>query len=225
MKLEPDENAELLSEKIRLDEMEGFVGDLAARTRSLKDGILNLLRSSARGDPGDGGASQSASSADIAELKARVSSLQSRLSSTTSQLEEMANSRNEAGASERRVRRALYRLAAGRMTLEEIMTAVEKDDGGASFAETLADIDAVASKPPSPGGGQAKAVTAESSPENGCDAGELSVNPEEIAQLKKSLQDVQAVAESRDEKISEVRTLDDLNILAWCPELINLCTL
>mmetsp|Transcript_35598 Transcript_35598/g.81380 ORF Transcript_35598/g.81380 Transcript_35598/m.81380 type:complete len:973 (-) Transcript_35598:68-2986(-) len=204
VKLEPDEKAEFLSEKILLDDMEGFVGDLAARTRSLKDGILNLLRNSAKGDPGDGGASESASSADIVELKARVSSLQSRLSSTTSQLEEMANSRNEAGASERRVRRALYRLASGRMTLEEIMAAVEKDDGGASFSETLADIDAVASKPPSPGSVHAKAVTADSTPENGCDAGESSANPEEIAQLKKSLQDVQAVAESRDEKISEL---------------------
>ena len=209
MKLEPDENAELLSEKSLLDDMEGFVGDLAARTRSLKDGILNLLRNSAKGESSNGGASESASSAEIAELKARVSSLQSRLTSTTSQLEEMANSRNEAGASERRVRRALYRLASGRMTLEEVMAAVEKDDGGVSFSETLADIDAVASKPPSPGGVHAKAVTAENTPENGCDAGESSVNPEEIAQLKKSLQDVQAVAESRDEKISEVRILEN----------------
>jgi len=127
----------------------------------------------------------------------------------------MANARNEAAASERRVRRGLYRLASGRMTVEEVLKAVEKEDNGVSFMETLAMIDGMNSKnvASSPHGPTSAVVSsgdgAMSSPAFSATVGgefkdSHAANAEEVAQLKKRLQDVQVIAETRDKMITEV---------------------
>lgn len=207
-----EENEELLDEKRQLKELEDFATNIATRASILKDGVLSLLQTAA--------AAQGAPNADAAStiplLKEKISKLEAEIISTELKLEEMANARNEAAASERRVRRGLYRLASGRMTLEEVLKAVEKEDNGVSFMETLAMIDGmntktVASSPHGPTSAVSSSLDGTmSSPAFSATLGGESkdshtANAEEVAQLKKNLQDIQVIAETRDKMITEVR--------------------
>ena len=204
-----EDDADLIDEKGRLKEMDDFASDIASRAVILRDGVLGLLRTAAQGKPPNA----ADASFSVPSLKEQIASLESDLKSTESKLEEMANARNEAMASERRVRRGLYRLASGRMTVEDVLTAVEKEDNGVSFMETLAMIDGMNSKnTSSPDGAPSTAVVSSdgvmSSPAHstavGASGSNSAANGEEVAQLKKSLQDIQVIAETRDKKIAEV---------------------
>lgn len=207
VKVEEDE--ELLDEKRELKDLEDFATDIATRASLLKDGVLSLLQiaSAAQGAP----IIDAASSLPV--LKEKITKLEAEIMSTESKLEEMASARNEAAASERRIRRGLYRLASGRMTLEEVLKTVEKEDNGVSFMETLSMIDGmnaknVASSPHGPTSAMVSSLDgAMSSPAFSATVGVDSkdANAEEIAQLKKKLQDVQVIAETRDKMITEVR--------------------
>lgn len=90
--------------------MEDVATTVTSRAIRLRDGVLGLLQgsSTAKADPD-------------ASLKERIAQLESELKDSDDKLEEMAKSRNEAVASERRVRRGLYRLASNRMSLEDVL--------------------------------------------------------------------------------------------------------
>lgn len=215
-----EEDNELIEEKRRLKEMEEFATEIANRAAMLRDGVLGLLRIAATASA-PGAIDDAAASAPL--LKERVAMLESEVKSTESKLEEMANARNEAMASERRVRRGLYRLASGRMTMEEVLKAVEKEDNGVSFMETLAMIDGMNSKntlsspdgtavvSSSDGAMSSPAFSAAATAGGSKDA-PGGGNAEEVAQLKKSLQDVQVIAETRNKKITEVGTYLSWNV-------------
>lgn len=192
-----EEGEDLVDEKRRLKEMEEFATDIAGRAAILRDGVLGLLRTAA-----PGGSNINADPPSAPMLKEQIARLESELKSSESRLEEMANARNEAAASERRVRRGLYRLASNRMTIEEVLQAVEKEDNGVSFMETLAMIDGMHDGPTSAvvssaDGHHPSSPSFSAAPAPGA-------NSEEVAQLKKNLQDVQVIAETRDKKIAEV---------------------
>jgi E3 ubiquitin-protein ligase BRE1 len=208
-----EEDNDLMEEKRRLKEMDDFATDVATRASILRDGVLGLLRIVA-----GNASSANIDSSSTPVLKEQVARLESELKMSESKLEEMANARNEAAASERRVRRGLYRLAGGRMTIEEVLKAVEKEDNGVSFMETLAMIDGMNNKNVSSPDGTAVVSSSDagamSSPAFSSSAGAAGgpkdasspANSEEVAQLKKSLQDVQVIAETRDKKITELLT-------------------
>ena len=213
-----EDDADLIDEKRQLQEMEGFATDIAGRAAILRDGVMGLLQTAVAAPQET---SRTGDSSTVPLLKEQVTTLESELKTTESKLEEMANARNEAAASERRVRRGLYRLASGRMTMEDVLKAVEKEDNGVSFMETLAMMDGMnnsknaASSPD----GNTAVVSSEgamSSPSFSAAAGGSKDSPgassEEVAQLKKSLQDVQVIAETRDKKIQEVSVL---KCLGW----------
>lgn len=208
-----EETTDLVDEKNRLKEMEDFASDISSRAAILRDGVLGLLRAAAA----QGASNISADTSSAPLLKEQIASLESELKSTESRVEEMAEARNEAAASERRVRRGLYRLASGRLTVEEVLRAVEKEDNGVSFMETLAMIDGMNNKNVlSAPDGTATALmsssdAAMSSPAfSAAVAGGLKDSPaatgEEVTQLKKSLQDIQVIAETRDKQITELLT-------------------
>ena len=223
VKMEEDED--LVEEKRQLQEMDDFATNIAARAAILRDGVLGLLRNNSM--------SQGVSSnIDAALLKEQIALLESELESSESRLEEMAQTRNEAVASERRVRRGLYRLASGRMTVDDVLKAVEKEDNGVSFMETLAMIDGMNSNRGglfSPDGTTAMVTSSDqafSSPAHSAAAADSpAANAEEVAQMKKSLQDVQAIADERDKMIVDVSNrilLFNFTLLVLCPSLLLL---
>ena len=207
IKMEEDED--LLDERRHLQEMEDFTANIAARAAILRDGVLGLLRTAS--------VSQGAPLADAAPsdplLKEHIALLESELESSESRLEEMAHARNEAAASERRVRRGLYRLASGRITMDEVLKAVEKEDNGVSFVETLAIIDGLNNRNGllSPDGHAmvsssdvAMSSPAYSTAVAGGSKDSHAANADEVAQLKKSLQDIQVISDTRDKMIADV---------------------
>lgn len=208
-----EESADLMDEKSRLKEMEDFATDISSRAAILRDGVLGLLRTAAA----QGVPNISADSLPAPLLKEQIAALESELKSTECRVEEMAEARNEAMSSERRVRRGLYRLASGRLTVEEVLMAVEKEDNGVSFMETLAMIDGMNNKNvlSTPVGTATPAISsseaAMSSPGfsaavTGGSKDSSGANGEEVTQLKKSLQDIQVIAETRDKQIMELLT-------------------
>jgi len=193
-----EESQDLIDEKLRLDEMEGFATDISIRAASLKRSVLGLLRKAVEGKNDV----SPANIASISELKEQIATLEAELAATDSRLEEMAQARNEATASERRVRRGLYRLASGRMTMEDVLKAVEKEDNGVSFMETLAALDGASENKAS----SSPTATVLSSPATTASKETSAASSEEVAQLKKHVQDVQVVAETREKKIAELLT-------------------
>lgn len=93
--------------------------------------------------------------------------------------------------------------------------AVEKEDNGVSFMETIAMIDGMNNQKhalSSPNGAAVVSSSdAMSSPTFSSatrgNVGDAVVNSDEAAQLKKNLQDVQVIADAREKKISEVREM------------------
>lgn len=127
---------EFIDEKCRLDEMDDFATHVANRAVRLRDGVLELLRAAlssqsqpqqqhpqegdeiaVKSDPDVVASSSSSNSFNssalpsVLSLKERIVHLETELRENDERLEEMAKARNEAVASERRVRRGLYRLA------------------------------------------------------------------------------------------------------------------
>eukprot|EP00585_Thalassiosira_rotula_P001820 CAMPEP_0196136302 /NCGR_PEP_ID=MMETSP0910-20130528/4652_1 /TAXON_ID=49265 /ORGANISM="Thalassiosira rotula, Strain GSO102" /LENGTH=1010 /DNA_ID=CAMNT_0041396567 /DNA_START=337 /DNA_END=3366 /DNA_ORIENTATION=- len=206
-----EEDEDLLYEKRHLKEMEEFTTDIASRATILRDGVLGLLRAATS----RGGSPVNSDFPSAPLLKEQVARLESELNACESKLEEMANARNEAVASERRVRRGLYRMAGGRLTMGDVLKAVEKEDNGVSFMDTLAVLDGMNSKNilSSPGGAASAVVSSSdgvmSSPVfsaavNGGSSDSPVANGEEVAYLKKSLQDINVIAETRNKKITEL---------------------
>jgi hypothetical protein len=99
--IKEEDSQELIDEKLRLDEMEGFATDISLRAASLKNSVLGLIRKAVEGRS-DG---SPANVISISDLKEQIATLEAELDATDSRLEEMAQARNEATASERRVRR------------------------------------------------------------------------------------------------------------------------
>lgn len=103
------EDEDLTTEKLHWKETNEFSSGLSARAKRLHSAILQATTSSPD------------NIASIADLKQEIVRLEAELNDMDGKLEEIARARNEAVASERRVRRGLYRLASGRMTLEDVL--------------------------------------------------------------------------------------------------------
>lgn len=104
------EDQDLTNEKIHWKETNEFASAISARAKRLHSAILQATTTSSASD-----------APTTVNLKQEVIRLEAELKEMDEKLEEIAKARNEAVASERRVRRGLYRLASGRMTLEDVL--------------------------------------------------------------------------------------------------------
>ncbi len=94
-----------------------------------------------------------------------------------------------------------------------ISKAVEKEDNGVSFMETIAMIDGMNNQKHTLSSPDGAAVVSSSAVLSSStfsatargNVGDSVANSEDAAQLKKNLQDVQVIADAREKKISEVR--------------------
>lgn len=170
-----------------LRDMKRTASAISQRAATLQKWIWTLLRRV--NSPETHGAVIHAASlmGQVAALKGQCRELEARVA-------ELATTRDEAINSDRRVRRGLYRLASGRMKLEEVLKAVEDDDkdgNAAMFAMEIAEE--VSSNE------RAAATTVA-----GDEKGEV-VDEVHVVQLKKQLQDLEEIASSRESQIEQVR--------------------
>jgi E3 ubiquitin-protein ligase BRE1 len=131
----------------------------------------------------------------LAKLEAKLSALKAQVQNFQIQITELAKCRDDAVESERRVRRGLYRLNAGRMKLDEVLKAIETDGRDGSDA-----LMAMEENTPLP--------AAESHPEEDDDV----VDSSQIAQLRKQIRDLEEISSSREKQIAEVRASYHLSL-------------
>jgi predicted trehalose synthase len=99
------EDEDLILEKQYWKETNEFASSISSRAKRLHSALLRA----------------SGYETKAVEMKQEVIRLEAELKEMDERLEEVGKARNEAVASERRVRRGLYRLAGGRMTLEDVL--------------------------------------------------------------------------------------------------------
>mmetsp|Transcript_19125 Transcript_19125/g.31693 ORF Transcript_19125/g.31693 Transcript_19125/m.31693 type:complete len:518 (-) Transcript_19125:1798-3351(-) len=135
----------------------------------------------------------------LAKLEAKMSALKSQVRDFQTKLAEIAKCRDDAVESERKVRRGLYRLNAGRMKLDEVMEAIETADKDGSAALMVME-----ENPP------AAAVQAQASDEDG-----EPIDNAHVAQLRKQVRDLEEISSSREKQIDDVRNLG-LSRISFC---------
>ena len=132
------------------------------------------------------------------ELQEQLTLLQSKNSMLQEELKELARSRDEIAESDRRVRRGLYRLAAGRMELKEVLKAIATSDDDKEAAQAWMESSSSSAKTET-----ASAVEKIKAEEHGDES--AAASSEEVAKLKKQVADLQDVASARDSQIQKVR--------------------
>lgn len=186
-------------------QIEEFSADISQRAAALQSWILSLLQRIEQSQSGPVGENTFPPQPTYAELRDEVTQLHSRNSSLQEQLDELARSRDEMVESDRRVRRGLYRLAAGRVQLKEVLKAVASADEDKE--EAAAWMEVATPAPLNSIGislhGQGENVKSEVS----LQTTNKSPTPisEEASLLKRQIADLNEVASSRDEQIKKVR--------------------
>mmetsp|Transcript_8730 Transcript_8730/g.12695 ORF Transcript_8730/g.12695 Transcript_8730/m.12695 type:complete len:887 (-) Transcript_8730:123-2783(-) len=150
----------------------------------------------------------------VAKLEAKLSMLKTQLREYETKVTELSKCRDDAVTSERKVRRGLYRLSAGRMKLNEVMAAIESldKDGSLSLEEQV--VAATASTLNTTNGG---AVT---SPNDG---EPTTMDGAQLAHIRKKLQDLEEIAGAREKQIEELskekeENQKQINVLSLPPE-------
>ena len=149
-------------------------------------------------------------------LEQQVARLQSKNKTLKAQLKELARSRDEMSESDKRVRRGLYRLAAGRVQLKEVLKAIVTSDQDKEAAAAW--MEAAPSAVVLSNAAAAAATAATNSNSNNSNShptaqvkteGEKETTEHNsavvVAQWKKQVADLEQVASARDEQIKKVR--------------------
>ena len=147
-------------------------------------------------------------------LEQQVARLQSKNKTLKAQLKELARSRDEMSESDKRVRRGLYRLAAGRVQLKEVLKAIVTSDQDKEAAAAW--MEAAPSAVVLSNAAAATAATnSNSNNSNSHPTAQVKTEGEKettehnsavvVAQWKKQVADLEQVASARDEQIKKVR--------------------
>eukprot|EP00529_Nitzschia_sp_RCC80_P003933 CAMPEP_0113513304 /NCGR_PEP_ID=MMETSP0014_2-20120614/39787_1 /TAXON_ID=2857 /ORGANISM="Nitzschia sp." /LENGTH=962 /DNA_ID=CAMNT_0000409691 /DNA_START=328 /DNA_END=3213 /DNA_ORIENTATION=- /assembly_acc=CAM_ASM_000159 len=130
------------------------------------------------------------------ELQEQLALLESKNLILQEELKELARSRDEIAESDRRVRRGLYRLAAGRMDLKEVLKAIATSDDDKEAAEAWMETSSSTKTE------TASAVEKIKAEEDGDES--AAASSEEVAKLKKQVADLQDVSSARDSQIQKL---------------------
>jgi hypothetical protein len=215
--------AEELEDQKNIEDTSKLSNNMVERVSLLQSWIWSLLQNLEKSNnpPLNGESSPSTSNSNsngtswstpsTMELQNQVSKAEAENVTLLDQLKEMARSRDEMVESDRRVRRGLYRLAAGRMNLKEVLKAVANEDedkdkeSAANWMEgnprlpQIASSSSISSSLLSPNSkmGGAENVKLEND-------GKTMISSHEVEQLKKQVSDLNTLATSRDEQIKKV---------------------
>lgn len=177
----------------QLDDLLRITDNVSERAQTLQKWIWAVLQdvsSSTEGRQLDLNKPGTKHDENVANLKAKNSTLKS-------QITELSNSRDEMSKSDKRVRRGLYRLAAGRVKLKEVLKEiVVTDEDKEAAARWMEDIPAVPVT-------QDSTATAQAS-SNGVDGENEPADTAAMAALSKKVDELQAIAKTRDTEIKKV---------------------
>lgn len=151
----------------------------------------------------------------------KIAYLKGKNETLKAQVKELARSRDELADSDRRVRRGLYRLAAGRIQLKEVLKAIVVADEDKGAMEPWMDANSTAAADSGDtsgyttsayGGVSSSTATAalseldnaQSQGEQGDNKDSTAASSAEVAQLIKKVSDLEQISSVRDEQIKKV---------------------
>ena len=191
----PPESMEV-GDKQQLDDLQRITDNISKRADILHQWIWSLIQRVE--DP-----SKPSESPTAIEYQQKLTRLKAKNTTLKAQLEEVARSRDTMSESDKRVRRGLYRLAAGRAKLKEVLKAIvvtdEDKEAAASWMEAK----------PGPAAIVSSVVTTTALAKK-TETGEKQA-PEDAAQLaglSKQVTDLEIVAKAREDQIKKVRNLN-----------------
>lgn len=201
-----DENdEEALEDKNRVMDMTDLADQMSERFSLLQAWIWTLLENLDKSNISLNGQlnGKSLYQPSAIQLQNQVTRIEAENITLQELVKELTRSRDEMVESDRRVRRGLYRLAAGRVKLKEVLKAVANADEDKESAATWMEGSTVVpyvnntgpSLPPSQGAENKKVGKEDDKPPT---------SSKEIEQLKKRLADLNVLASSRNEQIKKL---------------------
>lgn len=203
-----DEFSEPVHTKQQLDDLLQITNKISTRASTLQGWIWTLLQRLENGSSERVGVAEQVHAAQqqVARLKAKNMTMKEKM-------KELARSRDELLESDKRVRRGLYRLAAGRVQLDEVLKAIVAADEDKEMASewmvqsqetgippvgsSSALLDSVASG--------SSLLPVEKTEETNLDGKESApITSAELAHLQKKVGELEQVAKTRDERIKTV---------------------
>lgn len=183
----------------QLDELLRITDNVAKRANALQGWIWSLLQKL------EGGATEGVGVAEqVHAAQQQVAFLTAKNKTLKAKMKELARSRDELQESDRRVRRGLYRLAAGRIQLTEVLKAIvaadeDKEPPAAWIASstTPAELGTDHTVVPNSTYGKTDEVTGDGKEST-------SITSAELTQLQKKVMELEQVANARDEQIKTV---------------------
>jgi hypothetical protein len=140
------------------------------------------------------------------ELQDKITRLEVENTTLQQKIEEVARSRDEMTESDRRVRRALYRLAAGRVQLKEVLKAIAfgDEDKESTTVWMEAGSQPFSGPPLTQSVSSASVVNNTYEKNQSDDDKEASASSNEVAQLKRQVAELNEVAAAREDHVKQV---------------------
>lgn len=199
------QEVESKQEKETLNDLSKITENIAERASLLQSWILSLLEKVEKAPLANG---EIVLPPEAMELQDKITHVEAENASLQQRIEELARSRDEITESDRRVRRGLYRLAAGRVQLKEVLKAVASADEDKEAAAAWMETGSVAICGPSltisastasvPNNTNEKTISEDDKQAT------TGASSEEVAQLTKQVAELNEVAAARDEQIKQV---------------------
>jgi E3 ubiquitin-protein ligase BRE1 len=189
-------------EKQQLDDLSNISWNVLQRANTLEQWISSLLQRVAA-PPDNGDQYQSSVSPEQRAMSKELGVLRGQCREYQIQIAELAKARDDTAMSERKVRRSIYRLATGRVKIEQVLKDMEKSDEDGTLAAEAKMEALVEEKGPSP-------APAKDSNDAGAEETKVKQEPgtvdaSELNHLRKQLEDLEHQLSSREANIEEVR--------------------
>jgi len=201
-----DLDEEDVVDQSNMNDILNFSENISERVRVLQGWIWSLLQSIEKSNlPLNGDLKgQIVSPPSSMALQEQISRVESQNITLQEHVTELARSRDEVIESDRRVRRGLYRLAARRVNLKEVLKAVANADEDKESAAVWMESNVGSNDSGTSLSASASGSEVASSAKVDKKEGEHPTSSKEFEQLKKQIADLNTLASSRDEKIKKL---------------------
>jgi hypothetical protein len=194
------------AETQQLDDLLRITDNVAKRATTLQRWIWSLLhRVEVTHSQPPNSTSTTTTSEEGHLAQQQAAKLKAKNKTLKSIIKELARSRDEMTLSDKRVRRGLYRLAAGRVQLKEVLKAIVTSDHDKEAASAWMEVTEVIPTPAAVVSNAATATTTDANVKTEGGETDGAENSALVAQLKKQLADLEQVSSARDEQIKKVR--------------------
>lgn len=189
-------------EKQQLDDLSNISWNILQRANTLEQWIRNMLQKLTDGQGGEG---MTTSTADQRALNKEIGVLRGQCREYKIQIAELAKAREDTAKSERKVRRAIYRLSTGRIKIEQVLKDMEKSDEDGTLAaeakmEAMADEHGIGSSTAQNAVGSAAAQDGGVKQEPGA------ADSADVQQIRKRVEELESQLSTRDTSIEELQT-------------------